>query len=82
MVVLFGFKINIIRLQRILLVLHLIVKLETIAYIDAEGKAMQLEVPADQYEKAVELMEKRIEKGKFMEYQIHLKLKILSEKET
>lgn len=33
-------------------------------YIDAEGKAMQLEVPADQYEKAVELMEKRIEKGK------------------
>ena len=33
-------------------------------YIDADGKAMQLEVPADQYEKAIKSMEKRIENGK------------------
>ncbi len=33
-------------------------------YIDADNKPMQLEVPADQYEKAVEAMEKKIEEGK------------------
>ena len=33
-------------------------------YVDAEGKPMQLEVPADQYEKAVESMAKKIEAGK------------------
>lgn len=33
-------------------------------YIDSESKPMQLEVPADQYEKAVEVMEKKIEEGK------------------
>lgn len=33
-------------------------------YIDGSGKPMQLEVPADQHEEAVELMRKRIENGK------------------
>lgn len=33
-------------------------------YLDAEGKPMQLEVAADQYEKAKESMARRIEKGK------------------
>lgn len=32
-------------------------------YVNADGSPMQLEVPADQYEKAVELMAKRIERG-------------------
>lgn len=32
-------------------------------YYDGDGKPMQLEVPADQYEQAVELMRKRIENG-------------------
>ena len=32
-------------------------------YVRSDGTVMQLEVPADQYEKAVELMRKRIEKG-------------------
>lgn len=32
-------------------------------YIDGEGKPMQLEVPADQYDKAVESMAKKIEAG-------------------
>lgn len=32
-------------------------------YMDSQGKPMLLEVPKDQYEKAVELMTKRIEKG-------------------
>lgn len=33
-------------------------------YVDATGNPMQLEVPADQYEKAVNLMAKKIELGK------------------
>ncbi len=33
-------------------------------YFDADNKPMQLEVPADQYEKAVEAMEKKIKEGK------------------
>ena len=33
-------------------------------YMDGDGKPMQLEVPADQYDKAVEAMAKRIEEGK------------------
>ena len=33
-------------------------------YIDGKGKPMQLEVPADQYDKAVEAMMKNIEEGK------------------
>lgn len=32
-------------------------------YLNPDGSLMQLEVPADQYEKAVELMSRRIEKG-------------------
>ncbi len=32
-------------------------------YLDADGKPMQLEVPADQFDDAVKLMRKRIEKG-------------------
>lgn len=32
-------------------------------YLNADGSLMQLEVPADQYEKAVELMARRIERG-------------------
>lgn len=32
-------------------------------YIDADGKPMTLEVPSDQYETAVKLMEKRIQNG-------------------
>lgn len=32
-------------------------------YVNADGSPMQLEVPTDQYEKAVELMAKRIERG-------------------
>lgn len=37
-------------------------------YIDQNGKAMQLEVPADQYEEAVAEMEKRISKGEVPGY--------------
>lgn len=33
-------------------------------YLDGDGKPMQLEVPADQYDKAVESMSKKIESGK------------------
>lgn len=33
-------------------------------YIDADGNPMQIEVPSDQYEEAVELMAKKIEEGK------------------
>lgn len=33
-------------------------------YIDSEGKPMQLEVPKDQYDKAVEAMRKKIAEGK------------------
>lgn len=36
----------------------------TYRYIDENDKPMQLEVPADQYDKAVELMKKKIESGK------------------
>ena len=32
-------------------------------YMDGDGKPMQLEVPADQYNKAVELMRRKIEEG-------------------
>lgn len=35
----------------------------TYRYMDSQGNPMLLEVPKDQYEKAVELMAKRIEKG-------------------
>lgn len=35
----------------------------TYRYVNADGSLMQLEVPSDQYEKAIELMEKRIERG-------------------
>lgn len=35
----------------------------TYRYMDSQGSPMLLEVPKDQYEKAVELMAKRIEKG-------------------
>lgn len=33
-------------------------------YLDGSGKPMQLEVPADQYDKAVELMKNKIKEGK------------------
>lgn len=33
-------------------------------YIDGEGKPMQLEVPADQYDKAIDLMKTKISEGK------------------
>jgi len=33
-------------------------------YLDGDGKPMQLEVPADQYDKAVELMKNKISEGK------------------
>lgn len=33
-------------------------------YIDGDGNPMQIEVPSDQYEKAVELMAKKIEEGR------------------
>lgn len=36
---------------------------ETYRYMNSQGKPMLLEVPKDQYEKAVELMANRIEKG-------------------
>lgn len=32
-------------------------------YLDTHGKPMQLEIPPEQYDKAVELMERRIERG-------------------
>lgn len=37
-------------------------------YVDANGKAMQLEVPADQYEQAIAEMQKRIERGEVPGY--------------
>lgn len=37
-------------------------------YVDANGKAMQLEVPADQYEQAIAEMQKRIARGEVPGY--------------
>lgn len=43
-------------------------------YIGKDGVPMQLEVPSDQYEEAVEIMQKKIMKEKFQAYKILMQL--------